>query len=84
LPPYLLDYLGQLLVPFKGQFDATIIDVGPISQLLEELSQPARLGMSVMVVQQGGADAAVDLRRSKTTLNAFGISRLAIARNFAA
>jgi hypothetical protein len=84
LPPYLFDYLGQLLVPFKGQFDATIIDVGPISQLLEELSQPARLGMSVMVVQQGGADAAVDLRRSKTTLNAFGISRLAIARNFAA
>lgn len=84
LPPYLLDYLGQLLVPFKGQFDATIIDVGPISQLLEELSQPARLGMSVMVVQQGGADAAVDLRRNKTTLNAFGISRLAIARNFAA
>jgi Mrp family chromosome partitioning ATPase len=84
LPPYLFDYLGQLLVPFKGQFDATIIDVGPISQLLEELSQPARLGMSVMVVQQGGADAAVDLRRNKTTLNAFGISRLAIARNFAA
>jgi hypothetical protein len=40
--------------------------------------------MSVMVVQQGGADAAVDLRRNKTTLNAFGISRLAIARNFAA
>jgi hypothetical protein len=31
LPPYLFDYLGQLLVPFKGQFDATIIDVGPIS-----------------------------------------------------
>lgn len=84
LPPFLLDYLGQLLVPFKGQFDATIIDVGPISQLLEELSQPARLGTAVMVVQQGGAEAAVELRRNKTTLNAFGISRLAIARNFAA
>jgi len=84
LPSFLLDYLGQLLVPFKGQFDATIIDVGPISQLLEELSQPARLGTAVMVVQQGGTDAAIELRRNKTTLNAFGISRLAIARNFAA
>ena len=84
LPPFLLDYLGQLLVPLKGQFDATIIDVGPVSQLLEELSQPARLGTAVMVVQQGGSDAAIELRRNKTTLNAFGISRLAIARNFAA
>jgi len=84
LPPYLFDYLGQLLVPFKSQFDAMIIDVGPVSQLLEELSQPARLGMSVLVVQQGGTDAAVELRRNKTTLNAFGISRLAVARNFAA
>ena len=67
-----------------GVFDATIIDVGPVSQLLEELSQPERLASSVMVVQQGGPQAAVELRRNKTTLNAFGISRLAIARNFAA
>lgn len=82
LPPFLLDYLGQLLKPFTEQFDATVIDLGPVSQLLEELSQPARLGSALLIVQQGGADAAVELRRAKTTLNAFGISRLAVAQNF--
>ncbi len=83
LPPYLLDYLGQLLRPLRDQFDATVIEVGPISQLLEELSQPSRLGSALLIVQQGGPDAAVELRRSKTTLNAFGITRLAVAQNFA-
>lgn len=83
LPPFLLDYLGQLLQPFAGQFDTTVIDLGPITQLLEELSQPERLGAALLIVQQGGPDAAVELRRAKTTLNAFGISRLAVAQNFA-
>ncbi|MFN7773141.1 MAG: hypothetical protein ACK56D_01775 [Planctomycetota bacterium] len=83
LPPFLLDYLGQLLQPLSEQFDATVIDLGPISQLLEELSQPERLGAALLIVQQGGPEAAVELRRAKTTLNAFGISRLAVAQNFA-
>lgn len=83
LPPFLLDYLGQLLQPLANQFDATVIDLGPISQMLEELSQPARLGSALLIVQQGGPDAALELRRAKTTLNAFGISRLAVAQNFA-
>jgi hypothetical protein len=51
--------------------------------MLEELSQPARLGSALLIVQQGGPDAALELRRAKTTLNAFGISRLAVAQNFA-
>lgn len=80
LPPFLLDYLGQLLKPFQNQFDAMVIDVGPISQLLEELSQPVRLGSALLIVQAGGPDAELDLRRAKTTLNAFGINRLAVAR----
>lgn len=83
LPPFLLDYLGQLLRPLHDQFDATVIDLGPISQLLEELSQPSRLGQALLIVQEGGPEAAIELRRSKTTLNAFGITRLAVAQNFA-
>lgn len=84
LPPFLFDYLGQLLAPIAGQFDATVIEVGPVSQLLEELSQPLRLGSAVLIVQQQGAEAVLEMRRTKTTLNAFGLSRLAIAQNFAA
>lgn len=83
LPPFLFDYLGQLLNSADREFDAIVIDAGPVSQLLEELSQPLRLAGSLLIVQHAGADADHDLRRVKTTLNAFGIARLAVVQNFA-
>ena len=84
LPPNLLDYLGQFLDSINNQFDAIVIDAGPISQLLIELSQPTRLSTSLLVVQHVINSTEAEIRRTKTALNAFGIARLAIAQNFAA
>ena len=84
LPPNLLDYLGQFLDSINNQFEAIVIDAGPISQLLIELSQPTRLSTSLLVVQHVNNSTEAEIRRTKTALNAFGISRLAIAQNFAA
>lgn len=78
-PRFIFDNLGEVLGSVKNSFDLILIDSGPASQLLDELSTPNKLLDSVVVVNESGDPAG--LETTMTRLSTFGIDRFVMAEN---
>ncbi len=78
-PRFIFDNLGELLEPVQHRFDLILVDAGPASQLLDELSSPQRLIDGVMLVND--IHDPKKLETFKTRLGTFGVERLIVADN---
>ncbi|MEL7500075.1 MAG: hypothetical protein AAFN77_20915 [Planctomycetota bacterium] len=78
-PRFIFDNLGAVLEPIQYAFDVILIDAGPASQLLDELSSPSRLIDSVMLVNDTAEPKKLDT--FQTRLAAFGIEKFVVADN---
>ena len=78
-PRFIFDNLGEVLDSVKQSFDLILIDAGPASQLLDELSTPEHLLDSVVVVNDSTDTSG--LETIMTRLSTFGIDRFVLAEN---
>lgn len=78
-PRFIFDNLGEVLDSVKKSFDLILIDAGPASQLLDELSTPKHMLDSVVVVND--ATNPTGLETIMTRLSTFGIDRFVMAEN---
>ena len=83
-PDYIYDCLAGILDGVRRHFDVVIIDIGPSSQLIRELSRPNLLVDSAMLVHNVRIPDRSLYVRNQNELNSFGIKKLVVAENFAA
>ena len=79
LPRFIFDNLGEMLVNAESYFDLILIDAGPASQLLDELSNPEQL-LDAMVLVDSTAKLK-DIEVYQNRLQTFGIDNLVLAEN---
>ena len=78
-PRCLFDSLGPFLGKVESHFDWVVIDFGPGSQLLAELSRPELLVDSALLI---GADSGVNgLDSLQRRLQSMGLERFVLAQN---
>ena len=78
-PRFIFDNLGEMLADAESYFDLILIDAGPASQLLDELSNPEQL-LDAMVLVDSTAKLK-DLEVYQNRLQTFGIDNLVLAEN---
>ena len=82
-PRFLFDCLGELVDEIRFEFDYVLVDLGPASQIVRELSRPHLLVDAAMLVHNVRVPDRSTLARNQQELNAFGMKRLVVAENFA-
>lgn len=83
-PKWIYDCLAGILDEVRQQFDVVILDVGPASQLIRELSRPNKLVDTAILVHNVRVPENAAFVRNQNELNSFGIKKLVVAENFAA
>ena len=83
-PDYVYDCLAGILDAVRKNFDAVIMDMGPTSQVIRELSRPKLLVDAAMLVHNAKVNDRNNYSRNQTELNSFGIKKLVVAENFVA
>jgi len=78
-PRFIFDNLGQILAPVSEHFDLILVDAGPASQLLDELSNPKLMVDGVVLVDSNASAKELDVYQ--TRLTTFGIESLVVAEN---
>lgn len=78
-PRFIFDNLGALVSPGLQHFDLVLIDAGPVSQLLDELSSPVNLLDAVVLVDSSAK--AKELEVYQNRLTTFGVDNLVLAEN---
>ena len=78
-PRFIFDNLGEMLAGAESYFDLILIDAGPASQLLDELSNPGQL-LDAMVLVDSTAKLK-ELEVYQNRLQTFGIDNLVLAEN---
>ncbi|MFK7768277.1 MAG: tyrosine-protein kinase family protein [Mariniblastus sp.] len=78
-PRFIYDNLGDLIDQVRGHFDVVILDMGPASQMLTELSKPGLLVDATLLVH--GGIATDDIVQTKSRLEQFGVDKFVIAQN---
>jgi Mrp family chromosome partitioning ATPase len=78
-PRFIFDNLGELLAPVSEHFDLILIDSGPASQLLDELSNPGLMIDGAVLVDSTASAKELDVYQ--TRLTTFGIESLVLAEN---
>ena len=78
-PRFIYDLLGEVLNNVQASFDLIVIDIGPASQLIAELSDPRLLVDASLIVHNG--NSSQELAAVRTRLQAFGISKFMVAQN---
>ena len=78
-PRFIFDNLGELINNVRSHFDLVILDLGPASQLLAELSRPDYLINSTLLVHDGVVTK--DFNETRSRLESFGLKKLMIAQN---
>lgn len=78
-PRFIYDNLGELVKQVSEHFDLILMDVGPATQLMDELSQCALLADGVLMVHDGGNTPK--FRKTKNLLNTFGVKKIVVAQN---
>lgn len=81
-PRCVYDNLGELLNSVQSYFDLVLLDIGPGSQLLDELSRPELLVDTTLLVHDG--HASPKLAKMKGRFEAFGLTKFIVAENRAA
>ena len=78
-PRFIFDSLGELINNVRNHFDLVVLDLGPTSQLLAELSRPDNLVDATLLVHDGIAHAKFN--NTKARLESFGLKKIMIAQN---
>lgn len=78
-PRFIFDSLGELIDNVRNHFDLVILDMGPASQLLAELSSPKRLVDATLIVHDGVHSS--EFNKTKQRLDEFGIDKFMVAQN---
>ena len=81
-PRFLFDCLGELVDEVRFEFDFVLIDLGPASQIVRELSRPNLLVDATMLVHNVRVPDRSTLSRNRQELDKFGVKRLVVAENF--
>jgi MinD-like ATPase involved in chromosome partitioning or flagellar assembly len=83
-PSQIHDCLANILENVRQHFEMVIIDVGPSSQLIRELSRPNLLVDAAILVHNVRVPDNSVFVRNQNELYSFGIRKLVVAENFAA
>ena len=78
-PRFIFDNLGALLAKSEEYFDLVLVDAGPASQLLDELSNPEQLLDTMVLVDSTAKLKEVEVYQNR--LKTFGVNNLVLAEN---
>ena len=78
-PRFIFDNLGQMLAGVESYFDLILVDAGPASQLLDELSNPQQLLDGMILVDSTAKLKEIEVYQNR--LQTFGIDNLVLAEN---
>ena len=78
-PRFIFDNLGEMLAGAESHFDLVVIDAGPASQLLDELSNPEQLLDAMVLVDSTAKLKEIEVYQNR--LQTFGIDNLVLAEN---
>ncbi|MEM7781745.1 MAG: AAA family ATPase [Planctomycetota bacterium] len=78
-PRFIFDNLSAILNQVKDAFDLVIIDCGPATQLMDELSQPEILIDAAMLVHDSSESPR--FRKTKNLLHTFGLEKVMVTQN---
>ena len=78
-PRFIFDNLGEMLNKAESYFDLVLIDAGPVSQLLDELSSPEQLLDTMVLVDSNAKLKEIEVYQNR--LQTFGINNIVLAEN---
>ena len=78
-PRFIFDNLGEMLSKAESYFDLVLIDAGPVSQLLDELSSPEQLLDTMVLVDSNAKLKEIEVYQNR--LQTFGINNIVLAEN---
>lgn len=78
-PRFIYDELGKIINQAQNDFDLIITDVGPVEQMMAELSRPSCLADATVLVHDGVQSGT--LKTTQKRLKMFGLNNLIIAQN---
>lgn len=78
-PRFIFDNLGEMLANAESHFDLILIDAGPASQLLDELSNPEQLLDAMVLVDANAKLKEIEVYQNR--LQTFGVDNLVLAEN---
>ena len=78
-PRFIFDNLGEMMKKAESYFDLVLIDAGPVSQLLDELSSPEQLLDTIVLVDSNAKLKEIEVYQNR--LQTFGINNIVLAEN---
>ena len=78
-PRFIYDELGKIIDQAQHDFDLVITDVGPVEQIMAELSRPSCIADATVLVHDGVQSGP--LKTAQKRMKMFGFSNLVIAQN---
>ncbi len=78
-PRFIYDELGKIINQAQNDFDLIITDVGPVEQMMAELSRPSCLADATVLVHDRVQSGS--LKTAQKRLKMFGLNNLIIAQN---
>ena len=78
-PRFIFDNLGEMMDKAESYFDLVLIDAGPVSQLLDELSSPEQLLDTIVLVDSNAKLKEIEVYQNR--LQTFGINNIVLAEN---
>ena len=78
-PRFIFDNLGEMMIGTESHFDLILIDAGPASQLLDELSSPELLLDATVLVDSTAKLKEIEVYQNR--LQTFGVNNLVLAEN---
>ena len=78
-PRFIFDNLGEMMKKAESYFDLVLIDAGPVSQLLDELSSPEQLLDTMVLVDSNAKLKEIEVYQNR--LQTFGVNNIVLAEN---
>ena len=78
-PRFIFDNLGEMMTKAESYFDLVLIDAGPVSQLLDELSSPEQLLDTMVLVDSNAKLKEIEVYQNR--LQTFGVNNIVLAEN---
>ena len=78
-PRFIFDNLGEMMDKAESYFDLVLIDAGPVSQLLDELSSPEQLLDTMVLVDSNAKLKEIEVYQNR--LQTFGVNNIVLAEN---
>ena len=78
-PRFIFDNLGEMMSKAESYFDLVLIDAGPVSQLLDELSSPHQLLDTMVLVDLNAKLKDIEVYQNR--LQTFVVNSIVVAEN---